>query len=116
MVPAPDMELPVVGQLVRFLYPDDRTFRHGVYDDFPWGNLVRAHVAFVDFNRPVRVEEIREEWFPAPRQRGGRRRRRGPPQEVLYTGIRFTSVNGTVLWTNYARGDSQWMEINRVEV
>ena len=109
------MEQPAVGDWLVFSHPDRRTFCHAVYGDFPNGNLVRAHVAFVDFHRMVRVEEVREHWFETrePRQGGRRRRGRGrvPPQEVLMVGVRFTAVSGTVLWTNFARGDNQWMRI-----
>ena len=98
------MELPVVGDIMSFSYPDDPYFSHHVYDDFPYGNVVHAYEAFVDFDGAVVVEEVREYW---PRTR----RRRGPPQEDYYVGARFTSVNGTVLWTNYAKNGEQWMHI-----
>ena len=100
------IENPVVGDTLFFITPGFK-----VYDDFPTGAPVSPYVAFVDHYRAIRIEEIREEWYPLPRRRVGRRGRRGPPQELLYVWVRFTSDNGTGLWTNFSRGDTQFMEV-----
>jgi len=98
------IENPVVGDLLFFIAPGFK-----VYDDFPTGAPVSPYVAFVNYYDAIRVEEIREGWYPLPRNRRGSRRR-GPPHEVLYVGVRFTSDNGTVLWATFSRGDTQFME------
>ena len=100
------IENPVVGDLLFFIAPGFK-----VYDDFPTGAPVSPYVAFVNYYDAIRVEEVREGWYPLPRRRVGRRGRRGPPQELLYVGVRFTSDNGTVLWATFSRGDTQPMEV-----
>ena len=100
------IENPVVGELLFFIAPGFK-----VYDDFPTGAPFSPYVAFVNYYDAIRVEEVREGWYPLPRRRVGRRGRRGPPQELLYVGVRFTSDNGTVLWATFSRGDTQFMEV-----
>ena len=78
------IENPVVGDMLLFLLPG-----HRFYDDFPAGTPVSPYEAFVDFNRAVRVEEVREAWFVVEEQEGRRRRRRrarAPPREALLRG------------------------------
>ena len=84
----------------------------GVYRGTP--STCEGDEAFVDFNRAVRVEEVREAWFVVEEQEGRRRRRRrarAPPREALFVAVRFTSENGTVPWTLSSKGDTQVMDV-----
>ena len=96
MVPSP-----LVGDTLHFRYPDSPTFRHAVYDDFPHGRRVRAAEAYVDLHGAIWVEEVREAYLRTTR------RPRGSSTRVLFVAVRFTAVNGTVLWSNYSKGDPE---------
>ena len=62
------------------------------------------------------MHQVREEWFPAerPQQRGrnrGRARGRTPALEEHCTAVMVLSENGTPLWTIFAKGNYQWMQV-----
>ena len=96
--------MPRVGDLVMWCFPDDPIFCHHIYEDFPVGRRIRAWEAFVDFDRPVRVEEVAECFVE-------KRRTAGTPGIIHYVAIRFATLNGTVAWTNFSKGGSPWMSI-----
>ena len=100
------VETPVVGDTVMFLRA---AFQ--VYDDFPDGSPVGPEVAFVDCLQLFVVEDVRETLLAMPRQRGGRRRRRGPLQDELVVAVRLQSANGTMLWTIFSKGEHHRMEV-----
>ena len=62
---------------------------------FPAGRKVRPAVAFVDLHASIQVEEVREAM-----DRDGQ----------VYAAVRFTTTNGTVVWTNVRRGKHFWMK------
>ena len=79
---------------------------------------MRATEAFVDITLFKRVHEVREAWYPAdrPQQRGRRNRGRArggapPGLEELVTAVKVLSENGTPLWTIFAKGNVQWMQV-----
>ena len=99
------IETPVVGDMLGFREEAPR-----VYDNFPTGAPVPPTVAFVDFSRSIRVEEVREQWVNSGGMcvNGYHRRDR----DELYVAVMFTSDNGTVLWTLFSKGeDRQLMDI-----
>ena len=79
---------------MKFKYPDGIKFKHIFYDSFPSGRKVRPDVAFVDLHARIRVEEVREAM---------------DRDAQVYAAVRFTTTNGTVVWTNVRRGKHFWM-------
>ena len=86
--------LPFVGDWLTFNYPYGKKFKHFFYDSFPAGRKVRPAEAFVDLHGMICVEEVRE----AMAQDG-----------QVYVAVRFTTTNGTVVWTTVRRGGHFWM-------
>ena len=87
--------VPFVGEWLKFNYPYGIGFKHFFYDCFPAGRKVRPAVALVDLHASIQVEEVREAM--------------GHHGEV-YAAVRFTTTNGTVVWTNVRRGKHFWMK------
>ena len=90
-------EMPVVGETVRFFMAGRRGFAHRIYTDFPYGRQLYPDEIWIDFNRPVRVGDVRI-------SRHGRN---------TYVGVGFWATcpsNGRrFVWSNWSRNDSQWM-------
>ena len=82
-------KLPFVGEWLTFNYPYGDRSTHIFYDSFPAGHKVRPAVAFVDLHDMIQVEEVRE----AMAHDG-----------QVYSAVKFTTTNGTVVWTNVRRG------------
>ena len=79
------LQLPEQGDRLLFRFPDSSTFNHFVYDDFPQGRNNRAEEAFVDFARPIFVEEVRIHEI------------RGK----MYVAVSFTLNSNLTVWANY---------------
>ena len=88
----------VVGEWLTFNYPKGDRLKHIFYDSFPAGHKVRPAVAFVDLHAMIPVQEVRESMAH---------------DGQVYAAVKFTTTNGTVVWTNVRRGSQIWMRISQ---
>ena len=89
--------MPSYGEWLYFKSPS-----HAVYDDFPWGNVVKSWDQFVDFTEAVFVYESRRDVM----ERYYNRRQFWVKCE--YVAIQF-QVGTRFLWTNFSRDGEFWM-------
>lgn len=87
---------PKVGDVCEFLYPDSPGFCHRFYSDFPYGRLVAASETYVDMHITyAEVLEVRRATFNG----------------VEFVGPQFQAQNGMLLWTNFSKGDEDWLRL-----
>ena len=84
-----------VGDVLEFRYPDASRFRHRFYDDFPHGRRVHAAEAYVDLHGQILVDDVRTGTFDGK----------------IFVGVQFRAHNGMILWTNFSKGDEEWMRV-----
>ena len=73
------------------------SYEHRFYDDFPAGKQIRARDAGVDFYRPIEVLDAKAVTCK-------RIDRWGVTSDSLYVAVKFQSVSGAFIWTNFSRG------------
>ena len=83
MAPLP----PATGDIMSFRYPDERF--HRFYDSFPYGRTVRPFAAFVDLHGTILVQDVQTRTIDG----------------IEWVAVQFTAVNGTILWTNFSKGE-----------
>ena len=86
---------PQVGDTLHFKYHASNTFKHKIYTDFPRGRTIKRTELFMDFSRPIVVEEVRR------RTIGG----------STFVAVAFFYEVGApeLLWTNFSKNGWEWM-------
>ena len=81
---------------------------HGIYDDFPDGNIVRPQEVFVDFTEHIVVNCHRRYSM----DRWSYKKQKWVVSN--YVAVQFKSACGArLLWTNFSRDGVQWMWTSR---
>ena len=84
--------VPPVNSCLIFL-----SYEHRFYDDFLVGKQIRARDAGVNFHLPIEVLETRAGAYT-------RIDKWGVASECLYVAVKFETVSGAFIWTNFSRG------------
>ena len=90
--------LPQRGDLLEF-----KSRAHGIYDDFPDGNIVRPQEVFVDFTEHIVVYCHRRYSL----DRWSYKKQKWVVSN--YVAVQFKSMCGRWVWTNFSRDGEQWL-------
>ena len=88
-------DLPKRGDCFLFRYYNHPTFCHTVYEEFPCGVQVKPDHCYVDFSKPIYVEEVRQAEINGNK----------------YVAVSFMMADffGVELWRNYSKGEVKWL-------
>ena len=87
--------IPERGDCFLFRYHNHHTCCHKVYEDFPDGGQVKPDHCFVDFSKPIYVEQVRQATMNG--------------SDYVAVGFVLPEFFGVELWTNYSKDGSKWL-------